>query len=381
MWSFDFDYVILNIFLTFVFAFAGYRISKGENPRLYIFLCVLVFTIVLGSRYLRGNDYERYQETFLHDDDPEEILFTFINQLLRGIGITKYTFLYIYSIPFALCGVIFCCIFKEYVKWMLPCFFAAFVFFDEYCIRQALGFSFVFLYMYYLFKIEKNKIPTNKGGRLCIKCFICILFAYGFHSVNLLSIMLITGVYFISYRPISWKIAIPLLLIAVLWISTAFDWTYINNGLELLGSTNSKFGRYTERSTKFFSDDAFKDDWTRSFGGEIFDIIGNCCLFYLGELILIKRAFPKRFIVLFNIYVIGTIMDRAFWNFELVRRVFDPMFAFWCFPLSIVFTEKKRNKLKSWQKVLFWGLSFFFYDVYFKYLFQRGNMTLFLWDR
>lgn len=379
MWSFDFDYVILNIFLTYIFAYAGFRISKGANPRAYILLCVFTFSLILGSRYLRGNDYVRYQETFLYDEDPDEIIFTFINQILRGIGITKYTFLYIYSIPFSLCGIILCCTFKEYTKWLLPTFLASFIFFDEFCIRQALGFSFVFLYMHYLFKFEMIRLYKNESNKLIFKCIICVLLAYGFHSANLLSIIFISCVYFLSYRPISWKFSVPFLLIAVLWISTAFDWAYVNRGLELLGSANSTFGKYTSKA-RFFSEDAFNDDWSRSFGGVIFDMIGNCCLFYLGALILQKKSFPRRYLMLFNVYVIGTIIDRAFWNFELIRRIFDPMFAFWCFPLSIVLVEKNTIRLMSWQKLILWGLTFFFYDVYFKYLFQRGEMTLFLWD-
>ena len=34
------------------------------------------------------------------------------------------------------------------------------------------------------------------------------------------------------------------------------------------------------------------------------------------------------FYTLFNVYVVGTIFDIGFWNFELIRRVFDPMLSF-----------------------------------------------------
>ena len=161
MFNFDLDYFLLNLLLLLIFIIAGNKISFGRKKEKYIWICFIVFTFVLGSRYLRGNDYLPYQHTFLYDDDESQIIFTAINRFLRGIGIGKYYFLYIYSIPFIVCALTFMKNLKIYARYLFPAFLLSFIFFNEYCIRQALGFSFVFMYMYYLF--EKDNTLKNEN--------------------------------------------------------------------------------------------------------------------------------------------------------------------------------------------------------------------------
>ena len=76
MGTVDFNYVIVNVLMLIVFIYAGKKVSESEKPWQYIWLCTVAFAFVLGSRYLRGNDYIRYQETFLFDYDSSEVLFT-----------------------------------------------------------------------------------------------------------------------------------------------------------------------------------------------------------------------------------------------------------------------------------------------------------------
>ena len=154
----DFNYIIINVLMLIVFVYAGKKVSESEKPWQYIWLCTVSFVFVLGSRYLRGNDYIRYQETFLFDYDSSEVLFTAFNQFLRSIGVTEYTFLYVYSIPFILSGLYFCKRYARLSLFLYPAFLMAFIFFDEYCIRQALGFSFVFLYMGVLFDDDNEDL-------------------------------------------------------------------------------------------------------------------------------------------------------------------------------------------------------------------------------
>ena len=67
-------------------------------------------------------------------------------------------------------------------------------FFNEYCIRQALGFSFVFMYMYYLFE-KDNTLKNENVYKKWIFCLFYAILAYGIHSVNALSIAIITIIY------------------------------------------------------------------------------------------------------------------------------------------------------------------------------------------
>jgi hypothetical protein len=70
----------------------------------------------------------------------------------------------------------------------------------------------------------------------------------------------------------------------------------------------------------------------------------------------------------------------CFWNYELLRRVFDPMLAFWCFSIAFVLENASKLKYTTQEKFMFLGLLYFPYEMGFKYLVERGQMTLFLWD-
>jgi hypothetical protein len=100
----------------------------------------------------------------------------------------------------------------------------------------------------------------------------------------------------------------------------------------------------------------------------------------LGCKTIKKIPSPKSIVALYNIYVIGSIIDMCFWNYELLRRVFDPMLAFWCFSIAFVLENASKLKYTTQEKFMFLGLLYFPYEMGFKYLVERGQMTLFLWD-
>lgn len=372
----DIDYVFLNVLLVVVFFYAGKKICKTSNAWRYLLLCTASFTFVLGSRYLRGNDYIRYQHTFLYDDDTSQVVFTFFNSFLRNMGVNEYTFLYVYSFIFILCALLYLKDFKQYLKYLLPAFLWAFIFFDEYCIRQALGFSFIFLYMKGLFEYTESK---KMFVRKIIYMVICALFAYFIHSVNALNLIFITGVYLCSFRMISWKITIPAFIICALVFSHSINWGLFEKILNTIGGFSDKFSNYTNHADLFFSRSAFQSDYSRSFSGNILEMIGHSSLLYLGYRVINSNCKEKKYIALYNCYALGAVVDRCFWNYELLRRVFDPMLAFWCFPFAIVLSY--GNKLRKFDKIVLIGLVYFVYEMGFKYLVERGNMTLFLWDR
>ena len=124
----DIDYILLNVLLVIVFYYAGCKLRNTPHVLPYMWSCIISFTFVLGYRYLRGNDYLRYQHTFLYDDDASQVIFTQFNTFLRWIGINEDTFLYIYSFIFIIGALIFLKTFKPYLKYLLPAFLIAFIF-------------------------------------------------------------------------------------------------------------------------------------------------------------------------------------------------------------------------------------------------------------
>lgn len=372
----DIDYILLNVLLVIVFYYAGCKLRNTPHVLPYMWSCIISFTFVLGSRYLRGNDYLRYQHTFLYDDDASQVIFTQFNTFLRWIGINEDTFLYIYSFIFIIGALIFLKTFKPYLKYLLPAFLIAFIFFNEYCIRQALGFSFIFLYMKELFRFDEKTDHIAK--RILILALYAFL-AYSMHSVNALNLVFITAVYLCSFRLISWKLTIPAFIICALILSQSINWKIFETFLGAIGGFNEKFSNYTNQADTFFSSNAFQSDYSRSTIGNILEIIGHSSLLYLGYRAIQSFCNEKRYIALYNIYALGAIINRCFWNYELLRRVFDPMLAFWCFPFAIVLAYGK--KLRKIDKVILLGLFYFIYEMGFKYLVERGDMTLFLWDK
>lgn len=375
MFSFDIDYFLLNLLLLLVFIAVGNKVTFGKKEK-YIWICVVAFTFVLGSRYLRGNDFLRYQHSFLYDDDESQIIFTAFNCFLRSIGIGKYYFLYVYSIPFIVCALTFLRNLRPYAYYLFPAFLLAFIFFDEYCIRQALGFSFVFMYMHHLFRPEEKVCIYKKW----VWCLFYAVLAYGIHSVNVLSIVIVTCAYFISFTTISWKISIPGYILAAFYLGLFFDWSYLENGLILLGGISDKFSVYTDRSSLFFSENAFQEEYSRSLLGQILSAVSHCSLFYLGYKTIKKKCNSRMYCTLFNVYVIGTILDVGFWNYELIRRVFDPILAFWCFVISFVWVHRKEMQYSLFERLLMFAIPLPFIRDYLSYLLERGEMTLFIWD-
>lgn len=379
MFNFDLDYFLLNLFPAIIKINNNNKLSFGRKKEKYIWICFIVFTFVLGSRYLRGNDYLRYQHTFLYDDDESQIIFTAINRFLRGIGIGKYYFLYIYSIPFIVCALTFMKNLKIYARYLFPAFLLSFIFFNEYCIRQALGFSFVFMYMYYLFE-KDNTLKNENVYKKWIFCLFYAILAYGIHSVNALSIAIITIIYIFSFTTISWKLSILGYIFAAFFFMSFFDWSYLENALMLIGGISDKFSAYTNRGVLFFSENAFQEDYSRSTLGQLCSAISHCSLFYLGDKTIRSKCNSRMFYTLFNVYVVGTIFDIGFWNFELIRRVFDPMLSFWCFIFSFVLVHRKEMQYSVFDNLLLLMIPLSFIRDYLSYLLERGDMTLFIWD-
>jgi len=102
---------------------------------------------------------------------------------------------------------------------------------------------------------------------------------------------------------------------------------------------------------------------------------------------------------MYNYFVVGSIIQNAFRQLELLNRIGGDFALFYFFPLSIVFfysmqkpqirynkqtqtlsvVLKKSFLTNGWYKLMVVFLLWYAYD-YLKYLFMRGDMTKFIWD-
>jgi hypothetical protein len=90
------------------------------------------------------------------------------------------------------------------------------LYFEEYEIRQALSFSFVFLFL-------DEFISNDTNGKKIIWCGVWVLLTFSLHSANIFFIICFLGIYYTCKSIISWKIAVPILFFASYFFADYYD--------------------------------------------------------------------------------------------------------------------------------------------------------------
>lgn len=374
----DVIYVLLNLILLLVFIIAGINVSCRRPFWSNALTCCFFFVLIVGSRYGRGNDYGHYVDVFIHDEDIKQPFFRMVNTFFREVLlIGKYTIFYVYAIPFILCGFKFLKNFAVYAKWLFPLFLMSMLYFEEYEIRQALSFSFVFLFL-------DEFISNDTNGKKIVWCGAWTLLVFSLHTANIFFIICFLGVYYGCRSVIPWKIAIPALLFTSYFFADYYDISLLQPILNLLSGTNAKFSHYIEGNAaeSWFGDSALQLENARNPVIKILDFLAHSSLFYLAYKTLNDRNLANKQLVLTmtNIYVIGDIARQAFLYLELLNRMSGMLQRMWIFPFAIVMIYTSFHRLNGIEKMAYLLTFFLFYD-YAKYLFSPPlGMTNFLWN-
>lgn len=266
---------------------------------------------------------------------------------------------------------------REYARLAFPLFLISFASFSEYMIRQAFGYSFVFLFIAFMF----SDMPNLKKW-VCMA--LCFWMAYNIHSANAITCAISVGLYYFVSFPIKPIYTIPLYLVASFYLQKHFDFSYLNGVLSFLGDQSDKFSSYTDNAENWFSDDAKNAIYDRKPFIKILQTMGDCSLMYLSY-ICIKLKPNRQFSFFHNTFAIGAIVTQCFYSLEILRRMGDVMYWYWAFPLAYYlfhakYVFKQFATKKFMLKCLSLALLFYSYD-YLKYLFMRVNdMYKFLWD-
>ncbi len=372
----DFQYIFLNLLMMTVFIFTGRFASKDEkNYWKYAIWCVIAFTLVLGLRYGRGNDYFRYVTTYIREDDKDQRLFTWFNYFLREIlGIGRYYFFVIYSFIFVLCAMISFKEYRQYIQWLFPLFLIAFTYVSEYTIRQGLGYSFIFLFTMYLMKDEwefKKKLPYLVGTFLA---------AFSIHSANAINAVIFLSVYYFFRKPITPLISIPCVILATFVVGNIFDFNWLSPLLSFIGDVDSKYSHYADNSERWFSAESSNDALLRNSIIQLWQTWGECSLLYLGYKTINKYNATK-IAIFYNVYWIGFVIWASFITIEILNRMGYSMYVYWIFPLAaVLYKMPKWSSIPFIYKFCYIGLTFYAYE-YLKYLFLRTReMYHFIWD-
>lgn len=382
MFNIDLDYILLNLLLLWGFAHYGNKIAKGENFWYNALPCIILFTIIQGCRYLRGNDYIHYTNIF-KGDIPETtgILFLATNKIAKFIGFNEYSIFIVYAFFFIYCSMFLLKQYRQYAKWAFPLFIISFMYFEEYMIRQAYSFSFFFLYLHSLFNIQsiniKNIILKNKKNILY--CLVWATICINIHSANIINILIITFLYLFIRKPLHYNITIPIYIVCVYVLPKIFNYTYLQPILNLFADKNELANTYIENADYWFSAEGHNNIYTRNVIIQIFEVFGVSSLLYLGYKTVL--SIPKlKFInsTMLNIFFIGISFQSLFRNLEILNRIGYIMNLFWCFILAVVLYYKP-NKLSKIDTIAYFCLIWFIY-TFIRYLITPGKMVLFIWD-
>lgn len=397
MFSFDFNYDTLNIFLLWIMYLVGRQVSKRKHYWRYCLLIILFFTLIEGVRYGRGVDYMHYVDVYKYDLEDNQILFTSLNRFLRSLGVSAdYAFM-VYAFPFIIGSLVMLKPLKKYACYMFPLFLMSIISIHESFIRQALAMSSVFAYINVLnTEIDALLNRKIKFNRLLLLILLAVI-SYSIHSVAAIAIFVMTIVMVLIKKPFPYIYTIPLLILGKFVIAKIFDFSYLNSLLSFLGSSSDKFAGYTENTDRWFSSDAMEEAYTRNGAIQLLETFGCCALLYLGNKILkylqtssngsVKSSLPKvadenirLFVALFNVFVIGIVILETFYNLEIVRRVAHCWDIFWFAPMALILYYRKNKVFNIFDKFLMLGFTFWLWE-YIRFLFVWGETPLFIWDK
>ena len=373
-------YIFINLLLLLTFVMGGYNVKKGSSYWKNALSCSLVFVLVMGTRYGRGYDYFHYVDVYINGDPNNQYSFLLFNRFLKDvIGIGRYFIFYVYAIPFILCGFKFLKNFQKLANIVFPLFLISITYFEEYEIRQALSFSFVFLFMDTFLNAKQFSKKT------VLKLALWFIGTLLIHSANILFIIVFLGFTYGYRKVLNYKISILLLLFCAYVFVKYYDISYIMPILNLLGSLNQKFAQYSQGNAAeaWFGTDAFQLENARNPIIQLLEIIGNSSLFYFSyKIINSKESVKDKSILSFtNMYILGCCGKQAFLYLEILNRMSGLFQRMWFIPLTVVLSSIRFSKLSIIEKIMFISMIFVMYD-YLKYLFfPNSGMDLFLWDK
>lgn len=394
MFSFDFVYDFINLFLVWIMYHEGKLIGKGKNYWQCCWWIILFFTLIEGLRYGRGVDYLHYIDVYKHDLEDTQVVFTSLNLFLKSIGIpAEYAFM-VYAFPFIVGAVIMLKPLKKYAAYLFPLFLISIISFHEAFIRQALAMSFYFMCINLLNNevedISRKKIKFNK-----ILCLLALTFvSYSIHSVTIIAIFVIAVLMVFIKKPLPWIYTVPLLLLGKFVIAKSFDFSYLDSVLSFLGSSNEKFAGYTENADRWFSAEGMNDVYTRNIVIQFLESFGSCALFYLGNKILnyisaedkvgtitaVSNSNWRLLVTFFNASIIGFLILETFYNLEIVRRISYCWTIFWFVPVSLILYYRKSKIFNTFDKFLMLGFTYWLWE-YIRFLFVWTTTPMFIWDK
>lgn len=364
------DYIILMIVLFACAIVTGKKLQFIKNKKYWNTVApfIFVFTTIEGLRYLRGVDYLNYALLFKYQGETSatEIIYLFVQQLFHSLNVPFWFPFVFYSFVWI---VGFLYLLKEYrskASYILPIFILLSLGPFETFIRQSFAWGFIFIFLAELLK--KN----YKHAFIFCVCSILI------HNNSLIFIFIILAVYLLK-SPIPPKYTIIFYVFGII----AFDVSNLNYVSALLSKIPSLgdtvFTSYLATADSWFSADAVRDKFERSFITKVGVAFFDISIFYLGYKQIkqnMQLAMSTRILFFYNLFCLNTVLLQFVFTIEILKRVFSAYYGFSAFVLAVFLLDRNIYvKYNLWCKFVMLFLIFFFV----KQVLLVSNQ-LFVWD-
>lgn len=333
------DHIFLYSLLFSLFYFITRLPQKVINKNYWTIMIfvIIVYSLIIGCRYGWGNDYLWYKLRYEYPEyyEDEDIGFKLLNYTIGHIGLNYVGAFITYSFLYITTAFILIKDYKEN-KYMLAFFLPATLLQITFTIRQSVAHSFVFLALHYLNKRKWSRI------------IIMLLIAYTIHPASILLFLPIILFQFID------KVISPKLFILIYTVVT-LSGTYISNIVSLVFSNYlprltlaNKFNQYLQNEY-WYNENAIQDEYSQSTLTMFLSMLFHISLIYLSYIAL-KYKPNKQVVIFYNTTVIGLILLRLFWNFEIFRRMVNPYTIIYFIPLGYgiyIYKEYKHSMDKT----------------------------------
>ncbi|MBA4850521.1 EpsG family protein [Emticicia sp. BO119] len=327
---------ILLFFLLFLFYFlwGKYSSSNKDNVKFWLQAVrpILLYALIVGSRYGWGPDYISYKYRMEHafSEPDEQIGFRWLNQLINVLGLNYVGGYIVYSLIFVICAFVLIRSYGKQSRYMYAFFVPATLFFVSAAIRQGIALSFLFLAIYFFH--QKKWIQT----------FLMILIGISIHTATLIPVAFICIIYlFFRKKLFDWRITIPLYI----YLSFFFDGSSIGFIASYFKyfSLDNKFQNYINEADRWFGVEGAESKYAQSTFALITSSLFYISFIYLGYRSL-KLKPNEKIIYIYNTVVFGVLLYRTVFLYEILRRFAEPLVLLYFISISYIIYVYEGNK-------------------------------------
>ncbi|MDQ1086636.1 EpsG family protein [Siphonobacter sp. SORGH_AS_1065] len=344
----EIDHILLFILLFLLFFYwgkVGSKVTSSYNFWQFAAIPILVYSIIVGSRYGWGPDYISYKYRLEHADTykEEQVGFKILNQFINSSGFGFIGGYILYSLIFIICSFVLIRHFRKQGMYMYAFFIPSTLIFVTSAIRQGLALSFIMLAIYFY---EKKRWIT---------CILIIMIGYTIHSSILVTAIIMAIIFVFTKKPINWKITVIFYLIVTIFFQKS-SMNILTNFLQNNVNLTNGFQSYIDNADVWFGDEGANDIFEQSTFTLVISSMFYISLIYLGYKAL--QIYPDLLISkIYNVVVIGIIFYRIVFLYEILRRFAEPLIMLNYIVLGYVFFVMSRQNisyayLKPEDKVL-----------------------------